>query len=187
MSGNVAVSADAKGSPALLELFGTLYSDLHRLAARELRRNTALTLSTTTLLHETFVSLSPQRSLAFGGKDGFLAYAARAMRSLVIDHVRHRRAQKRGSGYEISSLRTDPPYVAEADVTIEKLSEALDVLAVSEPRLAECVDLKFFCGFSFGEIAQMWQVSERTVRRDWNRARLLLHGMVNDMQLTRTV
>jgi len=174
------------------ELFTALYTDLRLTALRQLRRNVPTTLSPTTLLHETFLSLSSQASAAFDGKAHFMTYAARAMRSLIIDHLRNRSAQKRGGEYDIISLPTDLPFAtmhdgAKQDGDIEALSEALEALATVDPRLAECVDLNFFCGFSFAEIAEMWQVSERTIKRDWNKARVLLRRLIIDNNGTRQV
>ena len=101
-----------------------------------------------------------------------MAYASRAMRGLIIDYARERRAQKRGGGFDITALPTVVPDIA-ADVSeLQPLSDALDELATVDPDLAELVDLKFFCGFSFAEIAAMRSTSERTVRRDWSKARL---------------
>jgi RNA polymerase sigma factor (TIGR02999 family) len=172
----------ADNSPIPKELFAALYDDLHRLAARQLHRHSAATLSPTTLLHETFLRLAPPAAAAFTSEKHFLAYAARAMRGLVIDHVRNRRAQKRGAGCEITSLPTELPHVPESDAEIEQVGEALDELAAIQPRLAECVDLRFFCGFSMGQIAELWQVSERTVQREWDKARLLLNCLLKQRQ-----
>ncbi|MEO8063415.1 MAG: ECF-type sigma factor [Pseudomonadota bacterium] len=171
-------AADSGDGGARDRLFSLLYGELHRLAQRELRRNSAATLSPTTLLHETFINVS-ERDLHFPDRSRFFAYAARAMRGLLIDYLRNRQAQKRGAGFEITSLPTEVPQVKE-DFSVESLSSALDSLAQIDSRLAECVDLKFFCGFSFAEIAQMRAVSERTVQRDWDKARILLHRMLEE-------
>lgn len=178
---NDSPSLDASRHHNLLpqELFALLYADLHRIATRELRRNSAVRLTPTTLLHETFLNLSPRICAAFKDQSHFMAYAARAMRSLIVDQLRNRAAYKRGGHYQITSLPTEPHSIAGyEDGEIEELSEALDALATTHPRLAECVDLKFFCGYSLGEIAKMWEVSERTVQRDWDKARLLLQDLL---------
>ena len=173
-----AESGSVEGREAL---FATLYNELHRLAQRELRRNAAATLSPTTLLHETFLSIS-QRDAAFLDRSRFMAYAARAMRGLLIDYLRSRQAQKRGGQFEITSLRTEPVLAESGDPNMDKLGEALESLTKVDPRLAECVDLKFFCGFSAADIAEMWSVSERTVEREWEKARILLHRFMNDSE-----
>lgn len=156
-------------------LFAALYSELHRLARSELRRSgDGLTLGATTLLHEAYLSLAGADGAAFPDKARFMGYAARAMRHLVIDHVRHRRALKRGEGLEFTDLDTTlAEQVADA-APLVSISDALDALAQVEPPLAELVDLKFFCGLTLGEIAAMRGVSERTAQRDWEKAKLWL-------------
>ena len=157
-------------------LFTSLYEELRRLARREVRRNGANGyLSTGTLVHEAWLDISARPSLAFDEPGRFMAYAARTMRGLVIDRVRARHAQKRGGGFVITSLDThNAEQIAQPEV-LEGIGEALDELAVVEPELAHVVDLKFFCGFTLGEIANMQGVSERTVQRHWEKARMLLH------------
>jgi RNA polymerase sigma factor (TIGR02999 family) len=160
-------------------LFTTLYDELHRIAQRELHRNAAVTLSPTTLLHETFLNLSQREGAAFADRARFMAYAARAMRGLLIDYVRNRQAQKRGGEFEITSLATDLSHAADDDVELGAIGEALESLAKIEPQLAQCVDLRFFCGLSYSEIAALWSVSERTVRREWDKARILLGRLLD--------
>jgi RNA polymerase sigma factor (TIGR02999 family) len=104
-----------------------------------------------------------------------MGYAARVMRGLIIDHARERHAQKRGGLFEITSLNTDAMDNAVNHRELVQISETLDKLGKLEPALAEVVDLKFFCGFSFAEIAAMRGVSERTVQRNWEKARIYLH------------
>ena len=111
-----------------------------------------------------------------------MTYAARAMRGLLIDYLRSRQAQKRGGRFEITTLPTEVPLIDE-DIEVEKLAVALDELAKVDERLAQCVDLKFFCGYSFAEIADLWTVSERTVQREWNKARVLLNRLIDDQPL----
>lgn len=167
-------------------LFAALYSDLHRLARRELARlGTSGTLGTTTLLHEAYLQMASRHDTQFPDRARFLAYTARVMRGLVLDYMRSRHALKRGGEYEITPLDADvatpPPDVA----AIERIGEALDQLAVLDASLAEVVDLKFFCGFSFAEIAAMRGVSERTVQRRWDRARIHLHRAIGGSPPTR--
>jgi RNA polymerase sigma factor (TIGR02999 family) len=99
------------------------------------------------------------------------------MRGLIIDYARRRHAQKRGGQFEITSLCTDVANVVDDDKLIQ-VSEALDELAKAEPSLAEIVDLRFFCGFTFEEIAAMRGISERTVQRHWEKARIYLHRCI---------
>jgi RNA polymerase sigma factor (TIGR02999 family) len=161
------------------QLFVALYQELRRLAQREVQRSGA-TLSPTTLLHETFLSLCQRESLQFTDKAPMIAYAARAMRGLVIDHVRSRQAQKRGCDYDIVLLSDEVEEVAQYDPHLARLNEALENLSVIEERLAQCVDLKFFCGFSLLEIARVQGVSPRTVKRDWAKARVLLAHLMGE-------
>ena len=175
--------ADQTDREAIDKLFAILYNELHRLAEHNLRRaGSALTLGTTTLLHEAYLNIAGRENIAFAERSRFLAYASRAMRGLVIDYARSRRAKKRGREFQIT-LGTDEatsgqPMQEVAE--LERLGEALDELGEFEPALAELVDLHFFCGFSFAEIAALRQVSERTVGRDWRKARLLLHQALLD-------
>lgn len=156
-------------------LFAALYEELHRLARRQLNRHGyPLTMNTTTLLHEAYLEMAPKDGAAFPDEARFLGYAARVMRGLIIDYARNRQAQKRGGGFEITSFESEAAESADAPQLAE-LSAALDELAKVEPKLAQVVDLKFFCGFSFGEIAAMRGLSERTVQREWEKARVYLH------------
>ena len=107
-----------------------------------------------------------------------MAYAARVMRGLIIDDVRRRRSEKRGGLFEITSLGIDHADRVTDPQSLIMISDALDELAEVEPGLAEIVDLKFFCGFSFAEIAAMRGVSERTIQRNWEKGRLYLHHAI---------
>jgi RNA polymerase sigma factor (TIGR02999 family) len=162
--------------PQTETLFAQLYHELRRLARREVRRNGAQDfLGTSTLVHEAWLEISQRPSLAFEEPGRFLAYAARTMRGLVIDRVRAHHAQKRGGGVVITSLDTHNADQATQPEDLQGISDALDELATLEPELANVVDLKFFCGFTLAEVAAMSGVSERTVQRQWEKARLLLH------------
>jgi RNA polymerase sigma factor (TIGR02999 family) len=165
----------ARGAGPSDALFASLYSELHRLARREAARaGPGSVLSATTLLHEAYLDMAQRDALAFADRGRFLAYAARAMRTVVIDRARAGAAQKRGGGLDITSIDTQiAETVAEPEV-LSEIGAALDELAELEPELANVVDLKFFCGFGVAEIASMQGVSERTVQRQWEKARLLL-------------
>jgi RNA polymerase sigma factor (TIGR02999 family) len=159
------------------QLFALLYHELHRLAEHNLRRsNSTITLDATTLLHEAYLNISGRRDVAFRDQARFLAYASRAMRGLIIDYARRRRAQKRGRQLEITLADEEQPSseTVQKSQELERLGDAIEELAVLDPALAELVDLHFFCGFAFVEIAELRGSSERTVQRDWRKARLLL-------------
>jgi RNA polymerase sigma factor (TIGR02999 family) len=181
--------AESGSAGASEELFAALYAELHRLADRELRRmGPQLSLGTTTLLHEAYLDLAGREGVHFPDRARFMSYAARAMRGLVIDYVRWSRAQKRGGGAFEITLTDDgpqaPPATGADAVELQRLSDALDELASLDPALAQLVDLSFFCGYTFAEIAEMRGVSERTVQRDWRKARLLLHHtMMDDVEV----
>jgi RNA polymerase sigma factor (TIGR02999 family) len=165
-------------------LFAALYSELHRIAERQLRGSFGVPISPTTLLHETYLGISGGKA-EFTDRARFMSYASRVMRSLIIDFARARRAQKRGGEFCITRLDTEageqqPPGGGADGAVLERLSLALDELAVEDARLAEVVDLKYFCGLSLTEIAALRGVSERTVQRDWDKARLFLLHELDD-------
>jgi RNA polymerase sigma factor (TIGR02999 family) len=132
----------------------------------------------TTLLHEAYLDIQARSGPAFADRGRFMGYAARVMRGLIIDHARSRRAQKRGGQFEITSVGTEVAENVASARELTEISEALDALAQDDPALAELVDLKFFCGFSFAEIAAMRGTSERTVQRHWEKARIYLHRAI---------
>jgi RNA polymerase sigma factor (TIGR02999 family) len=169
-------SAEGGNRAAADALFSTLYKELHQMARRELaRRGHGVTLTATTLLHEAYLDIAMRERAAFPDRNRFMAYASRVMRGLIIDYARGRQAQKRGGQFEITSISTDVAEAVPDTAELTRISDALDALAAVDERLALIVDLKFFCGFSFGEIAAMQNVSERTVQRDWEKGRIYLH------------
>ena len=172
-------SAERGDRSAAEGLFAALYAELHRLARRELARSGGgVTLGATTLLHEAYLDMSGRSAASFPDRGRFMAYAARVMRGLIVDYARERQAVKRGGRFEITSLRTNAADEIADSRELSRVSEALDELAEVEPLLAEVVDLKFFCGFSFAEIAAMRGVSERTIQRSWEKARIYLHRTI---------
>ncbi|HEY4304881.1 MAG TPA: ECF-type sigma factor [Gemmatimonadaceae bacterium] len=177
-------SLQGEGAQPAEALFAALYDELHRVAERQLHRNGGnVPLSTTTLVHEAYLDICGRSGTQFPDKARFIGYASRAMRGIVIDYMRYSRAAKRGGGaFEITLTgNLDAPVVANATEDLEKLSEALDSLAKVDPALSQLVDLHFFCGYELREIAEMRGVSERTVQRDWRKARLLLrHHMLDE-------
>ncbi len=158
------------------QLFDRLYANLHRLARREVyRRGSFADLGATTLLHEAYLKVAGTDGSIFPDCARFIGYVARAMRAVIIDDVRRRRSQKRGGGLHITALATEHENDLADSRTVLKLADALDDLAIAEPALAEIIELKFFGGLSFAEIAAIRGVSERTVQREWNKARVYLH------------
>jgi RNA polymerase sigma factor (TIGR02999 family) len=180
------MTAAEEGEPGAGEaLFAALYSELHRLARRELGRGggPGVSLGVTTLLHEAYLDISGRSGPSFPDRARFMGYAARVMRGLIIDHARSRHAQKRGGQFVITSLDAD---IVSPDVVdhreLARISDALEELAKMDSDLATIVDLKFFCGFSFAEIAAMRGTSERTAQRGWEKARIFLHGAIDNAQ-----
>ncbi len=179
MKPEVAVPVRPVGEGVVADvLFATLYAELHRLARRQVHRGGG-GLGVTTLLHEAYLSMSGKDEAMFVDHARFMAYAARVMRGLIIDDVRRRRSEKRGGLFAITSLGDDDAVSVITPHSAMLISDALDELAEAEPDLAEIVDLKFFCGFSFTEIAAMRGVSERTIQRSWEKGRLYLHYAIS--------
>jgi RNA polymerase sigma factor (TIGR02999 family) len=157
-------------------LFSTLYSELHRMAKRQLARQwSPAALGVTTLLHEAYLNIAHRDDALFPDHARFMGYAGRVMRGLIIDHARNRSSAKRGREFEITALTLDTAERFADAKELSRISDSLEELAKVEPDLATVVDLKFFCGFSFAEIAAMQMLSERTVQRKWEKARIYLH------------
>lgn len=178
-------AAEQGDKQAAEKLFTALYSELHQLAKRQLAHHGGpLSLSATTLLHQAYIDMAKRSGSSFPDRPRFLGYAARVMRGLIIDHARNRQAQKRGGLFELTPLDTNVRENAVDHRELTLISDALDELAKVDASLAELVDLRFFCGFSFADIAAMRTVSERTVQRNWEKARIYLHHAIRpDLQL----
>jgi RNA polymerase sigma factor (TIGR02999 family) len=161
-------------------LFAGLYHELHRLAQRALHRDgRLLTISATTLLHESFLSVS---KVQFSDTQRFLAYAARTMRGLIIDATRRRRALKYGGAFVISSFASETETATADEHEIISVNDALEELTSKDPELAELVQLRYFCGLSLAEIGALRGVTQRTVQRQWEKARLLMFDMLHQPQ-----
>jgi RNA polymerase sigma factor (TIGR02999 family) len=162
-------------SGAAPDLFALLYHDLRRLAHARLQRNEPITLlDTTSLVHETFLRVLKSGRLEVSERPHFLAYAAQVMRSIIVDFVRQRHAERRGGNDPHVSLDSAAETVAAAEDEVLRVSEALDELAKVDERLVKIVEMRYFGGFTEEDIARALGVNERTVRRDWQKARLLL-------------
>jgi RNA polymerase sigma factor (TIGR02999 family) len=180
-------AAEEGDTSAADALFSALYGELHRLAKRQLARQGAPTsLGATTLLHEAYIEIAVKDKASFVDQARFMGYAARVMRGLIIDYARRRSALKRGGQFEITSTGARAADAADTadDRELTQISGALDELAKADPLLAEIVDLKFFCGFTFPQIAAMKGVSERTAQREWEKARIYLHRAIrSDLEI----
>jgi RNA polymerase sigma factor (TIGR02999 family) len=155
---------------AIDQVFSLTYRELHEMAHQRLHRSNRVTsLDTTTLVHECYLRLVRVGQLQTRDRSHFLGYAARVMRSIVVDFVRQRLAKRRGGDELRVTLGTDI-----RDST--PVSEALQELAVLDPRLVEVVEMRYFAGFTVEQIAESRGVTTRTIRRDWEKARLLLYA-----------
>ena len=157
-------------------LFSLLYTELRKLARSRLRRSEQVTLlDTTSLIHESYLRYVQARSLTFDDRGSFFAFAANVMHSVIVDEVRKRHAQRRGGEAEHVELDTGAADAHQADgAQILQVHDALRDLAALEPRLAQVVEMRYFAGLTETEIAGVLGITERTVRRDWDKARTLL-------------
>ena len=169
------LAARAGGRDAFARLFEVVYPHLRALAHRELRgRPPTPTLGTTALVHEAYLKLVDQTQADWKDRGHFFAVAARALRHIVVDHVRRQRAAKRG-GEAPAALEHDPAGNAPGAEDVLAIDAALTKLQEVSPRLVQVVELCFFAGLSVEEAAEALQVSERTVKRDWRKAKALLY------------
>jgi RNA polymerase sigma factor (TIGR02999 family) len=157
-------------------LFAAAYSDLHRMARARLRhggRNTVL--DTTCLVHESYLRFVQAGELRAEDRRAFFAYASQVMRSVILNSVRDRIAQKRGGDWQPVTLSTSlAANIADGEETVLKVHEALEALEKADPRLAQVAQMRYFGGYSERKIAETLDVTERTVQRDWEKARLIL-------------
>jgi RNA polymerase sigma factor (TIGR02999 family) len=176
----VLLAAARHGDPAALRaVFDQLYPELRRIAKSRLEAGER-TLTPTVLVHEAFVRLISNNELELNDRRHFLACAARAMRAIVIDQLRRRTAVKRGGAEDDVSidLVVSQLVVQPLDVELLALDEALDKLDCINPRQREVVELRYFGGIEFADIAELMGCSERTAKREWERARAFLYAQI---------
>jgi len=175
------VSATPDSAAEIDALWADLYPELKKIARARLHRSGPHTvLDTTGLVNDAYLRVAGAATLRDAAPGQFLAYAARAMRSVVIDLVRERRALRHGGGMQRLALNTTILETLEADDEPHAIDEALTELAAVEPRLSQVVEMRYFGGFTDNEIGLALGVSERTVRRDWDKARLLIRAMLTE-------
>ena len=166
---------------ALDQVLATLYQELHSMARRQLAGQHGHTLDATALVHEAYLKLIGRNTAQFDDRAHFFAYAASAMRSVVVDYARQRLAQKRGGDLH---RVTELPEEVEGGVRLDEetlgLDTALTRLANVDERLAQVVELRYFAGLSELEIAALLKRSERSIRRDWQKARMFLLASLKD-------
>ena len=167
---------ESAGNELYPEFFSLLYKELRQLAHSRLRKNQTITLlDTTSLVHEAYLRFASAGRLDISGRAQFLAYAARVMRSIVVDVVRRRHAERRGGDLGHETLDTEAAgRMLSAEEEIMRVNDALDELAKVDRRLVEVVEMRYFAGLNDDDIAAALGVNARTVRRDWQKARLLL-------------
>lgn len=168
--------AEGKSSEAIDALFQASYEDLRRLARARLQgggRNTLL--DTTALIHESYLRLTGRGGIEFPDRLRFLVYAGKVFRSVIVDLVRQRQTERHGGEAGLVTLTTQLENVgASGEDQILKVNDALEELRNLDERMAQVVEMRYFAGMTEIEIAQALNVTDRTVRRDWQQARLFL-------------
>ena len=163
------------GSEDPQDLFSLLYRDLHRLAHARLRQNEPITLlDTTSLVHETYLKILKSGRVEVDQRPRFRAYAAQVMRSIIVDFVRQRHAERRGGDDARVPLDSALESASAAETELLRVNEALDELAKIDERLVKIVEMRYFGGFTEEDVGVALGVNERTVRREWQKARMLL-------------
>jgi len=169
------------------QLFTALYADLRKLAARQLRQVYGEGLHATSLVHEAYFRLAKPKALAVADRAHFFGVAGRAMRQLVIDHARQRQASKRGgvNNRDLPLEALDEGALTAAltdtrDIDVFALEQALQQLSKIDASLARLVELRFFAGMELAEIAEILERSERSLKRDWRKARAFLHAHLRE-------
>ncbi len=166
---------------ALDRVLSTLYRELHSMARRQLGNQNGHTLDATGLVHEAYLRLVGRADTEFEDRAHFFAYAASAMRSVVVDYARQRMAVKRGGDlHRVTDLPEDVGGGMRINEELLGLDVALTRLADVDRKLAQVVELRYFAGLSEAEIACLLKRSERSVRRDWQKARLYLLASLQD-------
>lgn len=178
MSGEI-TEAIARLTPnepdALKKLFEASYDELKRLAHSRLwAANLKQDFATESLLHESYLRLVNQKSLAIPDRQHYFAYASKVMRSIILDTVREAKAERRGGGEAALTLNTEIAGLSPQSDDVEAIDDALKDLHKVSPDLAALVEMKFFGGMTEPEISEILGVSERTVRREWEKARAAL-------------
>jgi RNA polymerase sigma factor (TIGR02999 family) len=173
---------DAPEAPVSSTVWSDLYPELKRLAHARLRNSGPMTLvDTTGLVNEAYLRLAKLRSLDSAPPAAFLAYASRAMRSIIIDMVRERKALRRGGDLSPVTLDTNViDAIAVDEDTPLRIDDALQALARVDKRLSDLVEMRYFGGFTEAEIGAALGVTERTVQRDWRKASALLRAMLQE-------
>jgi len=170
-----ATAADPAGVAGLDALMPLLYAELRSIARRYLRHErSGHTLAPTALVHEAYLRLSAQHSVAWAGRSHVLALAAQMMRRILVNHAVAQRRAKRGSGIVPITVDDEAAFGAAPDADVEGIDRALGALAALDARQAQIVEMRVFAGMAIEEIATVLDISAATVKRDWATARLWL-------------
>lgn len=162
--------------------FALVYGDLRMLARRQVQRAAAGP-GATSLVHEVYLRLVGPAAMNINDREHFFALAARAMRQLVVDHARHTTRAKRGGGQVADDLDSLSEHIAAPDDNASRmleLDQALERLAALDPHLVRLVEMRYFAGLELSEIADVTGRSERSLKRDWRRARVVLHATLEE-------
>jgi RNA polymerase sigma factor (TIGR02999 family) len=165
---------------ALNALMPLVHKELYRLAARQMRKEKpGHTLQTTALVNEVYCKLVDVRSIRWQNRAQFFAIAAEMMRRILIDHAKARHSAKRGGGAERISFDEGAFLSETKSAELISLDEALMALAKQDPLKSRIVEMKYFAGLNYEEIAEVEKISVRTVRREWEKAKLWLYHAIH--------
>ena len=162
------------------DLDARVYAELMRLARSQLARAGTMSLDAPSLVHEAYLRFRGQGAIESAQRNVFFAYSAKVMRTVIVDYVRERHAQKRGGGEPLLTLTTGIPGASFGEDGIEHLHEALQALQKIDTRAHQVVELRYFGGLTEEEIADVLAVSVPTVKRDWRKARAFLFDAIGD-------
>jgi RNA polymerase sigma factor (TIGR02999 family) len=166
---------------ASTQLFTEVYAELKRVAERQVRRVQQTPMHTTTLVHEAYFRLAKPEALVMRDRAHFFAVAGRAMRQLLLDEVRSRQTVKRSEGQAVSlDDVAQEAIITQSDTQVFALEQALTQLTAMDAELGQLVEMRFYAGLNLDEIAEITQRSERSLKRDWRKARAFLHASLGD-------
>jgi RNA polymerase sigma factor (TIGR02999 family) len=168
--------AQSGDEAALKQVFSATYDDLHRMARSRIRQGGGATLlDTTALVHESYLRFAGAGQLKLTDRAHYFRYAGRVMRSVIVDMARARQSERRGGDADHFTLNTSlGDATKQGEDEVLRVHEALEELGALDPRLAQVVEMRYFAGLTELEIGEALGVTDRTVRRDWEKARLLL-------------
>jgi RNA polymerase sigma factor (TIGR02999 family) len=168
-------AAHAGDRAAADRAYTALYPELQKIARARLHAHQPNTLlDTEALVHESFMRFVAAEKLGVSDRRHFFAYAAKVMRNIVIDYARRRQAQRRGGADARVTLQTDLPAIAQDEASVLDVDSALQALEVLDPALAQVVEMRYFGGYSDLQIAAAMAITDRTVRRHWDKARAFI-------------